>query len=80
VALLVAGMWMYLRITGARRLPMAIFGLVMLAVHIYAFFGAPPESDKAIALTALGFYLVLAAVVWRIERPEPSAARNRNAA
>ena len=80
VALLVAGMWMYLRTSEARRLPMAIFGLIMLAVHLYAFFGAPPESDKAIALTALGFYLVLAAVVWRIERPEPSAARNRNAA
>ena len=80
VALLVAGMWMYFRTSRARRLPMAIFGLVMLAVHIYAFFRPPPESDSAIALTALGSYLVLAGIVWRIERPRPSATRSGDAA
>jgi hypothetical protein len=67
--LLFGGIWQYFGTSSARRLRMMVFGLVMLAIQAYVFFGPPPVSDKAAALTALAAYAVLAAVVARLERP-----------
>ncbi len=36
--MLFGGMWLYLGSNGGRRRPMAIFGLVMLAIQAYVFF------------------------------------------
>jgi uncharacterized protein YqfA (UPF0365 family) len=52
---------------------MVIFGLVMLAIQAYVFFGPPPVSDHAAALTALVSYAVFAAVIVRLERPIPAS-------
>jgi len=67
-ALLFGGMWLYLSTAPVRRVPVALFGLVMLAIQAYVFFGPPPASDRAAALTALAAYAVFAAVVARLAR------------
>ncbi len=74
-AFLFGGMWLYLRAAPVRRLPMVVFGLVMLGVQAYIFFGPPPASGNAIAWTALVAYAVFAIVAARLERPvrEPTA-------
>jgi hypothetical protein len=77
--LLFGGMWLYFGTRRGRRLPMMVFGVVMLAVQAYVFFGPPPVSDKAVASTALAAYVAFAAVVARLERPT-RAARGRTAA
>ena len=66
--LLFGGMWLYLSTAPVRRVPVALFGLVMLAIQAYVFFGPPPASDRAAALTALAAYAVFAAVVARLAR------------
>ena len=68
-AVLFGGMWLYFGTSFVPRLRMVVFGLVMLAVQAYVFFGPPPVSDKAAAATALAAYAVLAGVVARLERP-----------
>ncbi len=68
VLLLFAGMWLYFRTGVARRARIVAFGLIMLAVHAYAFFGPPPSSDKAAAVTALMAYIVFALVIGILER------------
>jgi hypothetical protein len=70
--LLFGGMALFLSRTGVPRLRMVAFGLVMLAIQAYIFFGPPPVSANAAALTALGAYVVFAAVVARLERPSPA--------
>ena len=67
-ALLFGGMWLYLSTAPVRRVPVALFGLVMLAIQAYVFFGPPPVSDRAAALTALAAYAVFAVVVARPTR------------
>jgi hypothetical protein len=68
-AVLFGGMWLYLRATPVRRLPMVIFGLVMLGVQAYIFFGPPPASGKAVAATAIVAYAAFALIAARLERP-----------
>ncbi len=70
-ALLFGGMWLYLATGVVPRLRMVVFGLVMLAIQAYVFFGPPPVSDNAAAWTALAAYVVFAAVAARLERPRP---------
>ena len=65
--LLFGAMWLYLRHT-ARRTAMLAFGVVMLAIQAYVFFGPPPASDKAAAATALIAYAVFAVVIRALER------------
>jgi hypothetical protein len=64
--LLFGGMIMYLRRTTARnalgRLGPPVFGLLMLAIQCYVFFGPPPTSPGAAAITALLAYGVFACV------------------
>jgi hypothetical protein len=71
-ALLFGGMGLYFGTGVVRRLRMVAFGLVTLAIQAYVFFGPPPVSDKAAAVTALASYVMLAAVVARLERANPA--------
>jgi hypothetical protein len=73
--LLFGGMWLYFSTAVVPRLRMVVFGLVMLAIQAYVFFGPPPRSDKAAAWTALVAYAVFAAVVARLEGPNPAPRR-----
>jgi hypothetical protein len=68
--LLFGGMWLYFGRASAPRLRMVVFGLVMLVIQVYVFFGPPPASDDAAALTALASYAVFAAIVARLERAD----------
>ena len=66
-AVLFGGMWLYFGGGRGPRLRMVVFGLVMLAIQAYVFFGPPPVSDNAAAWTALAAYAAFAAVVSRLE-------------
>jgi hypothetical protein len=65
--LLFGAMWLYVRHT-ARRTAMLVFGVVMLGIQVYVFFGPPPASDKAAAATALIGYAVFAVAIRGLER------------
>jgi len=73
-ALLFGGMWLYFRLGTARRTAMLVFGVVMLGIQAYVFFGPPPASDKAAAATALGAYAVFALLIRALERRSPVPA------
>jgi hypothetical protein len=66
--LLFGGMWLYIGPGGVPRRRLILFGLVMLAIQAYVFFGPPPVSDSAAAWTALVSYAVFAAIIARMER------------
>jgi hypothetical protein len=72
IAVLFGGMSLYLKTTKpvARggRFGMLIFGVGMFAVQAYVFFGPPPTSDKAAAITALVSYLAFAGIAYWLER------------
>jgi hypothetical protein len=70
-ALLFGGMWLYFRTGVARRIATAAFGLIMLAIQAYVFFGPPPASDKAAAATAILAFVVFAVVIRLIEGRPP---------
>jgi hypothetical protein len=63
--LLFGGMIMYLRrtrpLSSVGRFGPPIFGILMLAIQSYIFFGPPPTSPVAAAVTALVSYIVFAA-------------------
>jgi len=64
---LFGGIWLFLRGRHARALGTLVFGVVMLAIHAFVFFGPPPPSDRAAASTALISYAALAAVIWWLQ-------------
>ena len=70
--LLFGGMIMYLRrtrpLSSVGRFGPPIFGVVMLAIQSYIFFGPPPTSPVAAAVTALISYIVFAAVAYWLDR------------
>jgi hypothetical protein len=72
VTLLFGGIYLYLKATKPidriGRYGMVIFGFVMVAVQGLVFFGPPPPSDKAVALTAFVSYFVFAGVAYWLER------------
>jgi drug/metabolite transporter superfamily protein YnfA len=61
---LLGGMAFFLRHRPGRRAQMVAFGLIMLAVQAYVFFGPPPASGAAVAATALGSYAAFALIIW----------------
>jgi hypothetical protein len=75
--LLFGGMIMYLRRTKAinaiGRFGPPAFGLLMLAIQSYVFFGPPPTSPGAAATTALVSYVVFAAVAQWLDRQRSHA-------
>ena len=70
-ALLFGGLVAYLRVWPGRRVAFAIFGLVMLAIQVYVFFGPPPSSPRAAAATALVAYFLFAWIAGILDRPKP---------
>lgn len=72
IGFLYGGMYLYWATTEATsrvgRYGMAVFGLVMIAIQASVFFGPPPASDRAIAITALASYFGFAAVAYWLER------------
>jgi len=76
--LLFGGLIMYLRRTrplnAVGRLGPPIFGVLMLAIQCLIFFGPPPISPVAAAVTALVSYLAFAAVAAWLEHNRESAA------
>lgn len=66
-ALLFGGMSLYFRAGATRRALTFIFGLLMLAIQAYIFFGPPPVSDKAAAVTALAAYALFAFIIRLLE-------------
>jgi hypothetical protein len=76
--LLFAGMTMYLRRTRATnaigRVGPPVFGILMLAIQCYVFFGPPPSSPSAAAISALVFYAVFGAVAQWLDRQRSHAA------
>jgi hypothetical protein len=71
-ALLLGGLALFLRHRPARVIAQVAFGLVMLAIQAYVFFGPPPASDAAIAATALAAYGVFALVIWWLADRRPA--------
>jgi hypothetical protein len=67
-ALLLASMALYMRVQRRGRGSLITFGLVMLGIQALVFFGPPPSSDRAAAVTALGSYAVFAGVIAWWER------------
>ena len=76
--LLIAGMIMYLMRTTAinaiGRFGPPAFGILMLAIQAYVFFGPPPTSPDAAARTALVAYIVFAAVAQWLDLQRTHAA------
>lgn len=76
--LLFGGMIMYLRrtkpINAVGRFGPPVFGILMLVIQGYVFFGPPPISPGAAAITALVSYAVFAAVAQWLDRQRHHAA------
>jgi hypothetical protein len=74
-ALLFGGMWLGLGGRLAQSLGTVSFGVVMLAIQAYVFFGPPPTSDYAAASSALVAYAVFAVAIWWLQdRRAPTGA------
>src|SRR5882724_2100322 len=69
IALLFGGMLAYFSIGARHRVATAVFGLIMVAIQAYVFFGPPPVSGKAAAVTAIVAYVLFAAVIRLLEGP-----------
>ena len=71
-AVLFGGMGLYLRSTTSTGLAgkygIPLLGVGILIIHVAAFFGPPPPSPSAGALTFLALYLILAAVAFWLEK------------
>jgi hypothetical protein len=76
--LLFGGMIIYLRrtrpLSNVGKFGPPAFGIVMLIVQAYIFFGPPPVSPVAAAATALVSYVVFAAVAEWLDRKREVAA------
>jgi membrane-bound metal-dependent hydrolase YbcI (DUF457 family) len=75
--LLFGGILIYLRTNAPsaqwRRYATLLFGIVMLAIQAYIFFGPPPASDKAAAVLALISYFLFALVAYWLESNRATA-------
>ncbi len=75
---LFGGLTMYLRRTKAINaiggFGPPIFGILMLAIQFYVFFGPPPVSPGAAAMTAFVSYVIFAAVAQWLHRQRQPAA------
>jgi hypothetical protein len=73
--LLFGGMWLFLRGRSEPKIGMMLFGIGMLGIQAGVFFGPPPTSDSAAAVTALLAYGVFAAFVARWEARRRAVSR-----
>ncbi len=70
-AILFRGMFLYFTAEARRYATLIVFGLAMLVIQGYVFFGPPPGSGSAAAVTALLGYVLFAGVMKLLE---PSSA------
>jgi hypothetical protein len=71
--LLFIGIILYLRSAprlGGRQYRVIVFGVIMLLIQAWVFFGPPPASDKAIAITALLSYGGFGGVAYWFDRSD----------
>jgi hypothetical protein len=77
VGLLLGGMYLYVRktkaVTPGGRIGLIIFALIMMAVQLTVFFGAPPSSSQEVAVSALVSYGLFAAMAYWLERKRSEA-------
>ena len=66
LAILFGGMWLCLRSCLRGKIGTLIFGVLMLGIQAYIFFGPPPTSDRAAAWTALIRTLVSSATSYAL--------------
>lgn len=71
--LLLGTMAWFLQGRPARRAAIVTFGIVMLGVQAYVFFGPPPVSSTAFAWTAIASYSMFAFVIWLLVDRRSSA-------
>jgi hypothetical protein len=74
VLLLFGAMLLYLQRKPKNRTGIIIFGVAMLGIQAYVFFGPPPVSIAAAAATALGAYVLFAFVIWWLADRERAAS------
>jgi hypothetical protein len=67
-ALHFGGIVLCMRTGAVRPGPVTVFGVVILGIQAYLFFGPPPASARAAAATALAAYVAFAAVSFAIAR------------
>jgi hypothetical protein len=72
-ASLFGGMWLYFKLGPARRTAFLVFGVIMLAIQVYVFYGPPPASANAAAATAIVGYALFAFIIGMLERKTPVA-------
>jgi hypothetical protein len=65
--LLLGGIWWCFRGNLSRARGTFVFGVLMVALQAYIFFGPPPTSDKTFAWTAIVSYAALALVIWWLQ-------------
>ena len=69
--LLFGGMFIYMRRTTAvnvlGRIGPPGFGVLMIVIQTYIFFGPPPASPGELAVTAIASYIVFAVVIWWLD-------------
>ena len=55
--------------TGPRvwRISTPVFGFILLGVQLFVFFGSPPTSPAAAAITALASYVLFATISYWLE-------------
>jgi hypothetical protein len=70
--LLFGGMVAFLRARPTHRTAIITFGVVMLGIQAYVFFGPPPASPAAAASTALAAYGIFALLIWFLADRRPS--------
>ena len=70
-ASLFGGIWLYLTLGPVRRTAFLVFGVIMLAIQVYVFFGPPPASANAAAATAIVAYALFAFIIRVLERKTP---------
>lgn len=66
-ALLFGGIWLLLRGRLARSYGTLVFGVLMVGIQAYVFFGPPPASDRAFAWTAIMAYAAFALAIWWLQ-------------
>lgn len=65
--LLLGGIWWCFRENLSRATGTFVFGICMVAIQAYIFFGPPPTSDKTLAWTAIVAYAAFALVIWWLQ-------------
>lgn len=72
IALLLAGMWLYLRGTSGTttvgKYGVLIFVAVMIGAGAFNLFGPPPESESFLAMLSLGSYLGFGAIAFWLDK------------